>query len=266
MTIHQDNTHNHFSKIAPLYRDIRTTDLQPIRFISKRLKDLKTVRAADIGCGAGRYSLLLFKHLNNLHLTCIDVNESMLKETSAYLKRNDIDRFILLKAHATDLPLKDNLMDCVFTFNAIHHFHFLRFVEKAVAITKEDGFIFIYTRLQSQNARNIWGRYFPLFLEKEERLYELNDIIGAVDSTSCSTMESIKTFKFRRKATLDHLLDKVRKRHYSTFSLYDDRELRACLKEFKRKIMRNFTDPRHIEWIDENIMILLRSGSKINPM
>jgi len=79
-------------------------------------------------------------------------------------------------------------------------------------------------------------------------------------------MESIKTFKFRRKATLDHLLDKVRKRHYSTFSLYDDRELRACLKEFKRKIMRNFTDPRHIEWIDENIMILLRSGSKINPM
>jgi len=142
MTIHQDNTHNHFSKIAPLYRDIRTTDLQPIRFISKRLKDLKTVRAADIGCGAGRYSLLLFKHLNKLHLTCIDVNESMLKETSAYLKRNDIDRFILVKAHASDLPLKDNLMDCVFTFNAIHHFHFLRFVEKAVAITKEDGFAF----------------------------------------------------------------------------------------------------------------------------
>ena len=266
MTTHQDNIHNHFSKLAPLYRDIRTTDLQPIRFISKRLKDLKTVRAADIGCGAGRYSLLLFKHLNNLHLTCIDVNESMLKEASAYLKGNGVHRFVTVKAAACDLPLKDNDMDCVFSFNAIHHFHFLRFVEKAAAITGEGGFIFIYTRLQSQNARNIWGRYFPLFLEKEERLYELDDIIGVVDSTSCSTMESIKTFKFRRKATLDHLLDKVRKRHYSTFSLYDDRELRACLKEFKRKIIRNFTDLRHIEWIDENIMILLRSGSKINPM
>ncbi|UCH00436.1 MAG: class I SAM-dependent methyltransferase, partial [Deltaproteobacteria bacterium] len=225
-----------------------------------------TIRAADIGCGAGRYNLLLFEHLDNLHLTCIDINESMLKETSAYLKGNGIHRFITVKANVYDLPLKGNLMDCVFTFNAIHHFDLIRFVEKAAAITKEDGLIFIYTRLQSQNARNIWGRYFPLFLEKEERLYELNDITEAIDSTSCSTIESIENFQFKRKSTLDQLLDKVRKRHYSTFSLYDDHELEYCLRKFRKKIAHHFTDPEQIEWFDENIMIVVRPGPKTAPL
>lgn len=266
MVTRQRDVYNHFSQIALSYRDIRTTDLQPIQFIRERLKDLKTIRAADIGCGTGRYNLLLFEHLNNLHLTCIDINESMLKEASAYLKGNGMQRFITVKANAFDLPVKANMMDCVFTFNAIHHFDLLRFVEKAAVITKEDGFIFIYTRLQSQNARNIWGRHFPLFLEKEERLYELNDITETVDSTSCSTIESIKNFYFRRKATLDQLLDKVRKRHYSTFSLYDDHELEDCLRKFKKKIVHHFTDPEQIEWFDENIMIVLRLGSKTGPL
>jgi ubiquinone/menaquinone biosynthesis C-methylase UbiE len=266
MLTKQRNIYNHFSQIAPSYRDIRTTDLRPIQFIREKLKGLRTIRAADIGCGAGRYNLLLFEHLDNLHLTCIDINESMLKETSAYLKGNGIHRFIIVKANVYDLPLKGNLMDCVFTFNAIHHFDLIRFVEKAAAITKEDGLIFIYTRLQSQNARNIWGRYFPLFLEKEERLYELNDITEAIDSTSCSTIESIENFQFKRKSTLDQLLDKVRKRHYSTFSLYDDHELEYCLRKFRKKIAHHFTDPEQIEWFDENIMIVVRPGLKTAPL
>jgi len=265
MVTHERDICNHFSEIAPSYRRVRTTDLEPILVIREKLKDLRTIRAADIGCGAGRYSLLLFEHLNSLHLTCIDSNECMLKEASAYLKANGTQTFIPVKASANDLPLKDNVMDCVFTFNAIHHFDFPSFVKEAATITKEDGFIFIYTRLQSQNERNIWGRHFPLFLEKEGRLYELNQITETIDSTSCSTIESIKSFQFKRKTTLDQLLDKVRKRHYSTFYLYDDHQLENCLREFERKIIHHFADPEQIEWSDENIMILLRTRPKTAP-
>ena len=262
MTIHQGTIYNHFSRIASFYRLIRTTDVQPIRYIGKKLKGSKAIRAADIGCGTGRYDLLLFRYLNNLHLTCIDINESMLKQTSAFLKGHGIHRFITVKAQAHDLPLRDNAMDCVFSFNAVHHFDFHRFIEKVAGVTREGGFVFIYTRLQSQNARNIWGRHFPLFIEKEKRLYELDDITEAVDSTRCSTIEDIKKFKFKRKATLDQLLDRVRKKHYSTFSLYSDHELRDCLKEFKKKIVHHFTDPDRIEWFDENTLIALRLRPK----
>jgi ubiquinone/menaquinone biosynthesis C-methylase UbiE len=261
----QRNIYDHFTEIAPSYRHIRTTDLQPILCIREKLKDLRTVRAVDIGCGAGRYNLLLFRYLRNLHLTCIDINESMLKETSTYLRRSGIHPFTLVKANAHDLPLKGNLMDCVFSFNAIHHFDFLTFIEEVATITREGSFVFIYTRLQSQNERNIWGKHFPLFLEKEQRLYELKEITQAMKLTSCSTIDSIENFQFKRKATLDQLLNRVRKRHYSTFYLYDDQELEHCLKQFEREIINHFSDPEHIEWFDENIMIVLRTASKTAP-
>jgi hypothetical protein len=116
--------YKHFSEIATSYRYVRTTDLEPIQVISQKLKDLRTVTTADVGCGDGRYSLLLFEYLNNLHLT-------------------------------------------------------------------------------SQNARNIWGRYFPHFSEKEDRLYEIDDVTEIVDSMYCISTESIKSFKFKRRSTLE---------------------------------------------------------------
>jgi hypothetical protein len=72
----------------------------------------------------------------------------------------------------------------------------------------------------------------------------LNEITETIDTTTCSTVESIKNFQFRRKATLD---------------------LEDCLKEFEKKIIHHFTDPEQIEWLDENIMIVLRTGPKMAP-
>lgn len=244
MASHKKTIQDHFSKIAGYYRRVRTTDLQPIGFISERLKGLKTIKAADIGCGAGRYDLLLFKHLNNLHLTLIDISESMLKQASGFLRSHSIGRFFTVRAHAHDLPLKECDRDCVFSFNAIHHFDFHGFIEKVARITKRGGFAFIYTRLQSQNERTIWTRHFPLFLEKEKRLYELHEITGAVESTGCSALETIKNFQFKRRATLDQLLDRANKIHYSTFALCTDTELRDCLQAFEEKITRDFADPQ----------------------
>ena len=113
-----------------------------------------------------------------------------------------------MKANANNLPLRDNFVDCVFTFNAIHHFHFPRFLENAARIIRRDGLIFIYTRLQSQNETSLWGRYFPHFLEREGRLYELSEITRGIDLTNCLSIECIESFQFSRKATLDEVLEK----------------------------------------------------------
>jgi len=83
------NIHNHFSKVSFNYRRIRTTDVEPIAFIGETLRKLPEIKAADIGCGAGRYDLLLFQYINNLHLTCIDINEHMLAKVSDSEKQRD---------------------------------------------------------------------------------------------------------------------------------------------------------------------------------
>jgi len=66
------NMYDHFSNVASHYRQVRTTDMEHIAFIKESLSRRTQIKAADIGCGAGRYDLILFQRIKNLHLTCIE--------------------------------------------------------------------------------------------------------------------------------------------------------------------------------------------------
>lgn len=252
--------HEHFSRVAAAYNDIRTTDLEPILFIRDTLNGLPRIDAADIGCGTGRYCLKLFQHLDNLRLTCVDFNEAMLKVLSHCLRAAGITDFRTIKSLAENVPLADNSMDCIFSFNAIHHFDFVRFMERMSRVLKLGGRIFIYTRLRSQNARNIWGRYFPLFLEKETRLlelYEMKEMLKLIDRL---VVESVKKFRYWRNSTLSRLVHQARNHHYSTFSLYRKDEFEAALKAFCDNIINNFSSPEKVGWFDENILLVVRKS------
>ena len=66
---------NYFSKIAPKYRELRITDIEPILYIKDMTRNFPEIVGADVGCGTGRYSLKLFEHLGGkLRLYCIDYN------------------------------------------------------------------------------------------------------------------------------------------------------------------------------------------------
>ena len=105
----------------------------------------------------------------------------------------------------------------------------------------------------------VWEKWkVKNFSEKEFRLYELDYIIEMVDSINGLSIESTERFQFNRKATLEGLVDKVKGRHYSTFSLYKEDELDQALKEFQKNIRRQFQDTNRIEWLDENILFILR--------
>ena len=254
----QQDMNDHFSRVATSYKDIRTTDLEPIEFIKDRLNGERSIKAADIGCGAGRYCLKFLQRLDILHLTCIDVNKSMLEQTSNYLRAAGITNFETIRSLAEDVPLADNSMDNIFSFNAIHHFNFMKFIEKSAKVIRDKGCIFIYTRLRHQNAKNIWGRYFPLFLEKENRLYELDELEGMIKSVKSLTIECVKQFKHRRNTSLSRLVNLARNSHYSTFSLYQKKEFEAALKGFQENITRHFSTPEEIEWFDENTLLVVR--------
>ncbi|MGI9535312.1 MAG: class I SAM-dependent methyltransferase, partial [Thermodesulfobacteriota bacterium] len=241
------------------YGGMRTTDEEHIIYITEKLKHMDSIVAADIGCGDGRYDVLLFKYLNNLHLTCVDINESMLEQTSLNLKKEGIINYETIKAEASILPLEDGSMDCLFTFNTMNHFDIPKFLHEAVRVLKSGGILFIYTRLRSQNARNIWGRYFPNFCEKETRLPELGEINNMLDSSLY--LEKVKDFNIKRKDSLQRLLNKARNRFYSVFSLYEEEELEECIKKFEQNIIDNFEDMNNLEWIDEYSLLLLKRFS-----
>lgn len=251
--------YDHFSFVASTYGGMRTTDEEMIIYIAEKLKDIDNIVAADIGCGEGRYDVLLFKHINNLHLTCVDINDSMLEQTSLNLSKEGITNYQTIKAEAGILPMEESSMDCLFTFNTMNHFDIPKFLHEATRVLKSGGLLYIYTRTKSQNARNIWGRYFPKFCEKETRLPELDEIKNMLDSSLY--IQKVKDFKFKRNDSLQRLLKKARERFYSVFSLYEEEELDESIKKFEQNMNDNFEDMNNLEWIDEYSLLILKRSN-----
>ncbi len=249
-----------YSSIAHIFRSLRVTDSEPVLHMRDRLQDLNTIRAADVGAGAGRYAKLLFDYLGNekLFLNCFDTNEYMLTSLESYLKDNQISNFITRIAAAEEMPLKDKELDCIFSFNSIHHFNFYKFFEEAIRVLKDNGLIFIYSRTRTENKQSIWGRYFPLFVKKESRLYEPEEFAFKLTSVPDLELLETKTFSFKRNDTIEGLVDRASSRHYSAFFLYEQREFDIALKIFEKNLRENYPDPNKVEWVDEKILFTVR--------
>jgi len=254
--------HDHFTHIANRYGRLRTTDDEPIRLIHAKLDGKPRLEAADVGCGVGRYVEKLFDALGDrLFLYCIDENEFMLASLKKNLNGANGRKVKAVRAVARALPLSDESLDFLMTFNAVHHFDLPAFLSESARVLRQDGLIFVYTRLRSQNKNSIWGKYFPGFNEKETRLYEINEFLDAVGKEERLALESIEFFRYKREASLERLLEQVSNHHYSTFSLYSEEELERAIEEFKRNIERKFSDTSKVRWYDENIMFILRKES-----
>jgi ubiquinone/menaquinone biosynthesis C-methylase UbiE len=248
----------HFSELAVNYNEIRTTDTQPIEYIKTSLFNYESCVALDVGCGPGRYSLLLLQMMPQLHLTCLDKNNNMLAETTRLLRDANMSRFRCVPADASELPLESKSVDVVFTFNAIHHFTIPAFLREAQRVLKKDGTIVIYTRLPSQNAASIWGKYFPDFITLERRLQSLDSMEAAIRNIPGLTLDSIKLFQFDRVSSLECLIEKARASHYSTFNLYEKKHLESSIAKFRDRIMSNFSDLNRIRWTDGNVLLIAK--------
>ena len=249
----------HFSHIADQYKNLRTSDLEPVLYISKQFDGLPSIQAADIGCGTGRYDLLLFQHLRDkLYLHCVDNNKEMLEQLNSYLKQNKIENFKATCCLARNLPFDDECLDSMLSFNAIHHFKIRDFLSEVLRILKDGGYLFVYTRTRTQNNRNIWGKFFPLWNEKERRLYEVDEFRDILREYPKLKIKKEVLFTYERASSLKSLLKQVRGHHYSTFCFYHEEEFKESLDQFIENIKENFQALNRITWYDENILYVIR--------
>ena len=243
----------HFTEISPVYRSVRTTDREPVERIARELDGVARPRGADIGCGAGRYVRLMFEMIPDLSLACVDANPAMLEQLGGLLRAHGIEGFETRQSTAERLELEPGGYDFVSSFNAVHHFDFPDFLRRSRDGLAEGGRLFVYTRLPEHNARSIWGRYFPGFVEKETRLLALGDLHGAIEETPGLRFAGATCLRYRRRASLQRLVEQARSRHYSTFSLYPPDAFEDALAAFRAVVERRLADP--VEWHDENILI-----------
>ena len=258
ITINKQDVHDHFSAVASKYRNIRTLDTEPVFHIKNQINGKSKINMADIGCGDGRYSLEFLRCFDDsFYIHCVDYNQNMLESLEGYLEKQNITNFCTRQGDANRLPLDSDSMDCIVTFNAIHHFDVPKFLSESLRALRNDGHLFIYTRLQNQNSKSIWGEHFPLFSEMETRLYEIDELEQHIQEADMQ-IHSTKVFGHDRTSSLSRLVNQAENNHYSTFALYGKESFSKSLKTFRQNIKDNFDDLEQIKWTDENILIEIR--------
>jgi SAM-dependent methyltransferase len=250
---------DHFERVAVVYESLRTTDEAPVRRIGQLLPD-RPVTGLDVGCGTGRYSRLLRGLLPAGSLLAgSDVSAAMLAE----LKVGDHGRalgVVPLLSAAEELPFRAVCLDLVTAFNCVHHFDLGRFLAAVARVLAPGGQLFIYTRTPQQNARTIWGRYFPGFTEHEQRLHSEAAFREAVWRTGGLTVVATETFRHPRSSTAGRLRTQAEGRHYSTFSLYAPEELRAAIVTFLARL-----PGPEVCWVDEHLLVVVGGSDQAEP-
>ena len=225
----------HFDRVAVVYESLRTTDEAPVRAICQLLPG-RPVTGLDAGCGTGRYTRLLRALLpDGSLLAASDVSAAMLAQLTTGNPGRALGVVPLVSA-AEELPVRTASLDLVTAFNCVHHFDLGRFLTAAARVLAPGGQLFIYTRTPQQNARTIWGQYFPGFTEHEQRLHTQAAIRDAVSRTGGLTMITAQTFGHPRTSTAGRLQAQAEGRHYSTFSLYTPQELAASITAFLARL------------------------------
>ena len=242
---------DHFTQVASVYESLRTTDEEPVHWLCQLLPD-RPVTGVDVGCGTGRYSKLLRALLpEGSLLVAADLSAAMLAELQA---RNDGATWVApLRSAAEVLPIRTGSLDLVTSFNSVHHFDLRRFLADAARALRPGGQLFVYTRTPAQNARTIWGRYFPGFMEHERRLYGERALRSAVRQTSELLLDGTRTFRHLRSSTRERLLAQVEGCHYSTFSLYSPDELSSAIATFLARLPGS-----EVSWVDEHLLVIAR--------
>ncbi len=202
----------------------------------------------DTGCGTGRYTEALLDCLSNpVNLYCLDISQGMLKYCREKLRKHrNAKSCVFLQGKARSIPIADELLNFIVTFNAIHHFDIPRFFCEAARTLRSGGLLGIYTRSRAQNENTIWGQYFPGFAKRENRLLDIDEFEDIVLEQDDLSLKEIRAYDFKRVISIDRLMQLVSRHHYSTFEFYTSEELRKTTAIFEERLKKIFGDPENI--------------------
>ena len=222
---------DYFVSISTKYDDLRGKEILPPLCETLRRLTKKDSRVLDVACGTGLFLIPIATEFD-LRLFGSDLSLDMLK-VARKKARNDNLRASFLRADVHNLPFPDEYFDVLISTNAIHHFDLIKSLKECARVLRKGGSYIVFSRFREQNDRSFWGKNFPKFADKENRLYNKGEFEDAAKKIEEFNLDSINELSFEKKATEKEILVEVVNKKYSTFDLYSDEEFKESLKSFK---------------------------------
>ena len=223
----------HFDDVAPLYDDIRETEIWPSLLRTMVQLDVARGLILDVATGTGLYSVRLAEH--GYHVIGVDRNQSMLAQAVLKARQRKCD-FRGLLGTAEQIPVADGSILTMMSTNAIHHFDLPAHVREVIRILEPGGCYVVFTRFQEQNKRSLWGQLFPGFAAKENRLYHPHDFEQVAADFPELVLETVEELAFENRFCGERLLAVARSHKYSTFAFYNDSEFRRACDVFRLRL------------------------------
>ena len=108
--------------------------------VSNYYKD-KTITILEIGCGTGEYTGRIGKLLPKSKIIGIDISSNVLKIAQRKMK---IQNVIFKNASAYNIPLRNNSVDVVCAFYALHHLNSKKVLKEFSRVLKPGGVLYFY--------------------------------------------------------------------------------------------------------------------------
>ncbi len=89
------------------------------RGIRELPRDKGSIRVLDLGCGAGRHTLILAN--DGFQVTGLDVSETALKKLQRHVDSAGLKNVVLARHEMSELPFVDEYFDAVVSTNVLHH-------------------------------------------------------------------------------------------------------------------------------------------------
>src|SRR3989449_3963549 len=157
-------------------------------------------RVLDLGCGAGRHSMVLANA--GFQVVALDISETALKTLEARLKTGSIDNVTLVRHDMADLPFTDGYFDGVICTNVLHHgkiFEIKQVVREIRRVMRKEASAFIVALSTSDFRKGNGKKLEPntyVFTKGEERGI-IHHFFPGSELKSCLKGTKIVSFKER---------------------------------------------------------------------
>jgi len=203
--------------------------------LSSELGDLHLRTIVDLGCGGGRFSLLLHD-LFRARVYGIDSSQRMLAAAS---EQPDSHLITWLRASADALPLAEAEIDLVFMYLVYHHLRdpLAALRECARVLTSSGRLLVINATLEILESLR-WLPFFPSARRIDMARLPARTTLSEVARDAGLSLLRQRTVTYPVASSLSAYADHVATRTFSTLQLVSDEEFDRGAAEFRRYCAR----------------------------